>query len=82
MNDNNQNKLVSEKWKTYRIPNGNKEVPSNLIGYTIIDDILNEVVGIIIQATNEDIVFYGKPNYWENPKTRKSAKIKSEDYYG
>lgn len=74
-------KPSSEKWESYRIPNGNKSKAEELTGYTIVDD-EHGIVGIIIKATEEDIIFYGSPKYWRNPKIRKKATIKGEEYYG
>ena len=74
-------KLASEKWESYRIPNSTKSKAEELTGYTIVDDEYG-IVGVIIKATEEDIIFYGSPKYWRNSKIRKKATIKGEEYYG
>ena len=60
--------MASKKWKSYAMPNETKTPREDLVGYTLIqevkenDSLVSEkVVGIIIDATEDYVVFYLDP---------------------
>ena len=60
--------MASKKWKSYVMPNETKTPRKDLVGYTLIqevkenDSLVSEkVVGIIIDATDNHVVFYLDP---------------------
>ena len=60
--------MASKKWKSYAMPNETKTPREDLVGYTLIqevkenDSLVSEkVVGIIIDATDNHVVFYLDP---------------------
>ena len=60
--------MASKKWKSYAMPNETKTPREDLVGYTLIQEVKENdsfvserVVGIIIDATEDCVVFYLDP---------------------
>ena len=60
--------MASKKWKSYAMPNETKIPREDLVGYTLIQEVKENnsfvserVVGIIIDATEDCVVFYLDP---------------------
>ena len=60
--------MASRKWKSYAMPNETKTPREDLVGYTLIQEVKENdsfvserVVGIIIDATEDCVVFYLDP---------------------
>ena len=60
--------MASKKWKSYAMPNETKAPREDLVGYTLIQEVKENdsfvserVVGIIIDATEDCVVFYLDP---------------------
>ena len=60
--------MASKKWKSYVMPNETKTPREDLVGYTLIQEVKENdsfvserVVGIIIDATEDCVVFYLDP---------------------